>query len=117
MRRTVIAYCLPLPALSVRADEQEWNQSVRWRRGHTVSCGSPSLSRFCLGRSMGGGQPILWHGLADPRISPLNTIAYYTAMTQMTGEPSVQQFSRLYLFPDGFTAFDHNGRMWAGTHH
>jgi len=48
---------------------------------------------------MGGGQLILWHGLADPRISPLNTIAYYTAMTQMTGEPSVQQFSLTLSLP------------------
>ncbi|MGA8042151.1 MAG: tannase/feruloyl esterase family alpha/beta hydrolase [Terracidiphilus sp.] len=48
-----------------------------------------------------GGKLILWHGLADPHISPLNTIAYYTAMSQLMGEAEVQKFARLYLFPGG----------------
>lgn len=49
-----------------------------------------------------GGKLILWHGLADPHISPLNTIAYYTAMKAIMGEKAVQQVSRLYLFPGGY---------------
>ena len=49
-----------------------------------------------------GGKLILWHGLADPHISPLNTVAYYTAMTQLMGEAEVQKFARLYLFPGGY---------------
>jgi len=58
----------------------------------------PDLSSF----ARGGGKLILWHGLADPHISPLNTIAYYTAMTRQMGDASVQKFARLYLFPGGY---------------
>jgi feruloyl esterase len=58
----------------------------------------PDLSRF----RQGGGKLILWHGLADPHISPLNTIAYYTAMNQVMGAAAVKAFARLYLFPGGY---------------
>jgi hypothetical protein len=58
----------------------------------------PDLSRF----QKSGGKLILWHGLADPHISPLNTISYYTAMNQVMGEKTVQAFARLYLFPGGY---------------
>jgi hypothetical protein len=58
----------------------------------------PDLSLF----AKAGGKLILWHGLADPHISPLNTVAYYTAMNQVLGEKAVQQFARLYLFPGGY---------------
>ena len=57
----------------------------------------PDLTAF----ASGGGKLILWHGLADPHISPLNTIAYYTAMEQIMGKSSVDKFARLYLFPGG----------------
>lgn len=49
-----------------------------------------------------GGKLILWHGLADPHISPLNTIAYYAAMNKVMGRKAVRQFARLYLFPGGY---------------
>ncbi len=49
-----------------------------------------------------GGKLILWHGLADPHISPLNTIAYYTAMEKLMGKQTVEKFARLYLFPGGY---------------
>ena len=49
-----------------------------------------------------GGKLILWHGLADPHISPLNTIAYYQAMSQIMSDKAVQNFARLYLFPGGY---------------
>jgi len=58
----------------------------------------PDLSSFAAA----GGKLILWHGLADPHISPLNTIAYYTAMEQLMGKPAVDKFARLYLFPGGY---------------
>jgi feruloyl esterase len=58
----------------------------------------PDLSAF----SSAGGKLILWHGMADPHISPLNTIAYYTAMQQLLGKPAVERFARLYLFPGGY---------------
>jgi hypothetical protein len=49
-----------------------------------------------------GGKLILWHGWADPHISPLNTVAYYTAMQRMMGASTVSKFARLYLFPGGY---------------
>jgi Tannase and feruloyl esterase len=58
----------------------------------------PDLSAF----AKRGGKLILWHGWADPHISPLNTIAYYTAMNDVMGETEVQKFARLYLFPGGY---------------
>lgn len=58
----------------------------------------PDLTPF----AKAGGKLILWHGLADPHISPLNTIAYYTAMEKVMGAKPVQQFARLYLFPGGY---------------
>lgn len=58
----------------------------------------PDLSPFAAA----GGKLILWHGLADPHISPLNTIAYYTAMQNLLGKPTVDKFARLFLFPGGY---------------
>ena len=49
-----------------------------------------------------GGKLILWHGLADPHISPLNTVAYYTAMRTLMGPVATDKFARLYLFPGGY---------------
>ena len=59
---------------------------------------NPDLGPF----AESGGKLILWHGLADPHISPLNTIAYYSAMQKQMGDKAVQQFARLYLFPGGY---------------
>jgi hypothetical protein len=49
-----------------------------------------------------GGRLILWHGWTDPHISPLNTVAYYTAMQRIMGAATVSKFTRLYLFPGGY---------------
>jgi hypothetical protein len=57
----------------------------------------PDLSSFAAA----GGKLILWHGLADPHISPLNTVAYYEAMQKVLGADKVDQFARLFLFPGG----------------
>ena len=48
-----------------------------------------------------GGRLILWHGLADPHISPMNTVAYYQAMQKQLGMDAVEKSARLYLFPGG----------------
>jgi hypothetical protein len=45
-----------------------------------------------------GGKLLLWHGWADPHISPLNTIAYYNAVQKTLGKGS-EQSVRLFLFP------------------
>lgn len=60
-----------------------------------------------------GGKLILWHGWADPHISPLNTIAYYDAVQKQLGQATTQSV-RLFLFPgmghcfggDGPSQFD-----------
>lgn len=44
-----------------------------------------------------GGKLILWHGLADPHISPVNTIAYHEAVGNTMGAPVREAFERLYL--------------------
>lgn len=56
---------------------------------------NPDLSAFA-GR---GGKLILWHGWADPHISPLNTIAYHEAVRQQMGATKTDAFERLYLLP------------------
>lgn len=58
----------------------------------------PDLSPF----ASAGGKLILWHGLADPHISPVNTIAYYTAIQEVMGKDAADKFARLYLFPGGY---------------
>src|SRR5215831_16871276 len=47
-----------------------------------------------------GGKLILYHGLADPAISPIGTIAYYQAVEDHTGGlAATGKFARLFLMP------------------
>lgn len=46
-----------------------------------------------------GGRLILWHGLADQSISPLNTIAYYQGVQKQMGAEKVDSFIKFYLLP------------------
>lgn len=56
---------------------------------------TPDLTAFA-GK---GGKLIVWHGWSDPHISPLNSIAYYTAVRQFMGAERTDSFARLYVFP------------------
>lgn len=56
---------------------------------------NPDLTAFA-GR---GGKLMLWHGWADPHISPLNTIAYHEAVSRFMGAERAAAFERLYLLP------------------
>lgn len=56
---------------------------------------NPDLSAF----AKAGGKLILWHGLGDPHISPLNSVAYHQAVRAEMGERAAQGFERLYLLP------------------
>lgn len=56
---------------------------------------NPDLSGF----HDAGGKLILWHGWADPHISPLNTIAYHEAVKRRMGAEQATLFERLYLLP------------------
>lgn len=46
-----------------------------------------------------GGRLILWHGLADQSISPLNTIAYYQGVQREMGVEETESFLKFYLLP------------------
>lgn len=56
---------------------------------------NPDLSAF----ADRGGKLILWHGWADPHLSPINAIAYHEAVQHQLGSRRAQAFERLYLFP------------------
>ncbi|KAE9205289.1 hypothetical protein PF004_g17605 [Phytophthora fragariae] len=56
---------------------------------------SSDLSEF----HKAGGKLILWHGWADPHISPRTTIAYHEALQKRMGEDTLNEFERLYLLP------------------
>jgi len=56
---------------------------------------NPDLSRF----ADGGGKLILWHGWSDPRVSPLNTLAYHEAVEAHMGKARTEAFTRLYMLP------------------
>ncbi|KAL4164592.1 hypothetical protein KRP22_004457 [Phytophthora ramorum] len=56
---------------------------------------SADLSEF----EAAGGKLILWHGWADPQISPRTTIAYHEALQANMGADVVEGFNRLYLLP------------------
>jgi feruloyl esterase len=56
----------------------------------------PDLSAF----RARGGKLILWHGWADPAISPYGTVAYYHAVTErMGGTQATERFARLFMLP------------------
>lgn len=56
---------------------------------------SPNLTAFYeAGRKL-----ILWHGWADPHISPRTTIAFHEALQNQMGESTLDEFERLYLLP------------------
>ena len=47
-----------------------------------------------------GGKLILWHGWADPAISPIGTVAYFQAVQdEMGGPDATSEFARLFMLP------------------
>ena len=66
---------------------------------------NPDLSSF----ANAGGKLILWHGWSDPHISPINTIAYYTAVNQILGKDKTSDFAKLFLFPGMYHCFMGDG--------
>ena len=59
------------------------------------SADNPDLSGFAAH----GGKLILWHGWADPHISPLNTIDYFERVGAVMGADKRAGFLRMFLFP------------------
>lgn len=71
-------------------------QRIMTATGGTFDATDPDLTAF----RKAGGKLILWHGLADPAISPIGTIAYYEAVEDHIGGPAATQtFARLFLMP------------------
>lgn len=70
-----------------------------------------------------GGRLILWHGLADQSISPLNTIAYYQGVQKEMGAAQTDSFLKFYLLPgvghcgngEGFPQVDFLSPLMAWT--
>jgi len=56
---------------------------------------NPNLQPFYAA----GGKLIIWHGWADPSISPLNSLAYHQALAQTMGAITREKFERLYMLP------------------
>lgn len=52
---------------------------------------NPDLSQF----AKAGGKLIIWHGWADPHISPVNSIAYHDAVQQQLGKAAIDAFEPL----------------------
>jgi feruloyl esterase len=71
-------------------------QQIMNATGDTFDATNPDLSAF----RNAGGKLILYHGLADPAISPIGTIAYYQAVEDhMGGSAATGKFARLFLMP------------------
>lgn len=63
---------------------------------HEYNSDSPDLDAF----HARGGKLILYHGLADPLISPFGTIQYYEDVVHRYGSlAATQQWARLFLLP------------------
>uniref|UniRef100_K3WKK6 feruloyl esterase n=1 Tax=Globisporangium ultimum (strain ATCC 200006 / CBS 805.95 / DAOM BR144) TaxID=431595 RepID=K3WKK6_GLOUD len=56
---------------------------------------SPDLAPF----KATGGKLILWHGWADPHISPRTTIRLHEGLVDQMGQAAVDEFERMYLLP------------------
>ncbi len=83
----------PATTADVRFDRATFD---RLRARHPLfDATDPDLSRFAAR----GGKLILFHGWADPHISPLNTIGYHRALGRQLGIARVAAFERLYLMP------------------
>ena len=55
---------------------------------------NPDLSRF----KARGGKLLMYHGLADPIVTPQNTLDYYAAAEKAAGG-SVSDYFRLFMIP------------------
>lgn len=59
----------------------------------------PDLNAF----ARAGGKIIIYHGWADPAISPFGTVNYYKSVADYAGGYAAsQRFSRLYMIPGGY---------------
>jgi feruloyl esterase len=64
--------------------------------GPTLDAANPDLHRF----QAHGGKLIMYHGWADPLLSPFNTLNYYDSVVRtMGGQQATDGFLRLFMVP------------------
>ena len=64
--------------------------------GATLDAANPDLHRF----QAHGGKLIMYHGWADPLLSPYNTLSYYDSVVRaMGGQQATDGFLRLFMVP------------------
>jgi feruloyl esterase len=79
-------------------DNKPAGSGLTWQQA--LDANNPDLSAF----RQHGGKLLMYHGLADPFVSPLGSLDYYTAMIGATGHgphavEDTQSFARLFLAP------------------
>ncbi|MFI1994151.1 tannase/feruloyl esterase family alpha/beta hydrolase [Actinoplanes sp. NPDC020271] len=92
-----LAYPGARPSLTLR-DLRYDSATFReiYQRAGIYDATDPDLTAF----RAAGGKLLLWHGWADPAITPYGTIAYYHAVVErMGGTAATQKFARLFMLP------------------
>lgn len=78
-------------------NEFDWDKDVAVtdaKLAAVVNATNPDLSAF----RAHGGKLLLYHGLADPIVSPFDTVKYYEAVEKQAGSPKrAADFARLFL--------------------
>ncbi|MDO5057047.1 MAG: tannase/feruloyl esterase family alpha/beta hydrolase [Lautropia sp.] len=70
-----------------------------------LDASEPDLSAF----HARGGRLLVWHGLADQHITPMNAIAYYQAVRDTLGQAATDEMMRLFLIPGMYHCGRGNG--------
>jgi feruloyl esterase len=85
------------PSWTVRTFDPDRDIPVLEKQlGATLDAASPDLHRF----QAHGGKLIMYHGWADPLLSPYNTLDYYGSVVQtMGGQQATDGFLRLFMVP------------------
>ncbi|MFG6444449.1 tannase/feruloyl esterase family alpha/beta hydrolase [Microbacterium sp. P07] len=78
----------------------DFDPSTQYRQldaqAEVYNADDPDLSQF----ADGGGKLILWHGLADPLITPYGTIDYFESVVEHDGgADATDEYARLFLLP------------------
>ena len=73
--------------------------------GPTLNSNDPNLKAFAAR----GGKLILYHGWADPGLSPSNTLDYLQSVQSTVGKAAADSFVRTYLAPGMFHCFGGTG--------
>jgi len=105
----LLPYRGPLPAGDIREltlDAPTFDDLTKLHGLYDAS--DPDIGAF-LDR---GGKLVLWHGWADPHVSPLTSIAYYDAVEEHVGAERAREGVRLFLFPGMHHCYRGSGPQW-----